>query len=76
VATPWSSAVEIGAALRLVSFIVPALPPSAIFGTFSFVCSSSPWRSRAASAPCVRPGYMAKDIFAEEANSFIAIDSV
>src|ERR1700730_11840735 len=53
-----------------VRFIVPDQAPLISFGTNVFFCASVPWVSRAANAPWLKPGYIAKAMFAELANLF------
>ena len=43
--------------------------PATIFGRYVAFCSGEPCASSAAMAPCVRPGYMAKAMLAEQRNS-------
>ena len=49
--------------------MVPVHVPSVIFGRYFFFNSSEACASSAAMAPCVRPGYMAKAMLAEQKNS-------
>ena len=55
-----------------VRFIVPVHVPSTILGRYIAFCSLVPWLMMAAMAPCVRPGYMAKAMLADEKYSATA----
>ena len=59
-----------------VRFMVPVQTPSTILGRYFFFSSGEAWASSAATAPWVRPGYMAKAILAEHSISFTATVSV
>ena len=49
--------------------MVPVHTPSTIFGRYFFFSSPEACTSKAAIAPCVSPGYIAKAMFAEQRNS-------
>src|SRR5258706_15245317 len=59
-----------------VRHMVPDHSPTAIFGRYRFLSSSTAWASMAAYAPCVSPGYIPKEKFAEQINSSIAKPTV
>src|SRR5665647_2487772 len=59
-----------------VRFIVPVQTPSTIFGRYFAFNAGEACASNAAMAPCVRPGYMAKAMLAEQRNSLTTSVSV